>query len=235
MGLELETCWPVHQISLLVIYYLTKFDGVIQSGFGVISNITPANLWKPIHEIINYSISICPFESGKCGKEEQKLQKFEYLENEKSFLDETKNIFHSFSRAITWWKNKNLKNTSFKLFLQQYRLTEFLLRLLTLILLSLLTLILGPDETHIHERASTRLVREFFLEMFVRIDRSILLFPPKPDSSGVSSPQSLLLAINFPEWINNLCSAGVILFHGPDKILLVIIGNSSTGYSYNCG
>ena len=26
----------------------------------------------------------------------EKLQKFEYLENEKSFLDEMKNIFHSF-------------------------------------------------------------------------------------------------------------------------------------------
>ena len=73
------------KISLLVIYYLTKFDGVIQSGFSVIPNITPANLCKPIHDIINYSISICPFESGKCGKEEQKLQKFEYLENKKSF------------------------------------------------------------------------------------------------------------------------------------------------------
>ena len=90
------------KISLLVIYYLTKFDGVIQSGFSVIPNITPANLCKPIHDIINYSISICPFESGKCGKEEQKLQKFEYLENEKSLLDEIKNIFHSFSRPITW-------------------------------------------------------------------------------------------------------------------------------------
>ena len=92
------------KISLLVIYYLTKFDGVIQSGFWVIPNITSANLCKPIHDIINYSTSICPFESGKCGKEGKKLQKFEYLENEKSFLDEIKNIFHSFSRAITWWK-----------------------------------------------------------------------------------------------------------------------------------
>ena len=78
---------------------MTKFDGVIQSGFSVIPNITPANLCKPIHDIINYSISISPFESGKCGKEEQK---FEYLENEMSFLDEIKNIFYSFSRAITW-------------------------------------------------------------------------------------------------------------------------------------
>ena len=29
-------------------------------------------------------------------KEGKKSQKFEYLENEKSFLDEIKNIFHSF-------------------------------------------------------------------------------------------------------------------------------------------
>ena len=81
------------KVSLSVIYYLTKFDGVIiQSGFSVIPNVTTANICKPIHDI-NYSISICPFESSKCGKEEQKLQKFEYLENEKSFLDEMKNIF----------------------------------------------------------------------------------------------------------------------------------------------
>ena len=38
----------------------------------------------------------CPFESGNCGEEGKKLQKIEYLENEKSFLDEIKNIFHSF-------------------------------------------------------------------------------------------------------------------------------------------
>ena len=104
------------KISLLAIYFLTKFDGVIQSSFWVIPHIAPANLCKPIHGIINYSISICPFESGKCGKEEEKLQKFEYLENEKSFLDDIKNIFHSFWRAITWWKNKKLiKNSGHKL------------------------------------------------------------------------------------------------------------------------
>ena len=33
------------------------------------SKITFANLFKPIHDIINYSTSICPFEPGKCGKE----------------------------------------------------------------------------------------------------------------------------------------------------------------------
>ena len=30
------------------------------------------------------------------------MQKFEDLENEESFLDEIKNIFHSFQRAIIW-------------------------------------------------------------------------------------------------------------------------------------
>ena len=59
----------------------------------MITKITPANLCKSIHDIINYSTSICPFESGKCGKEGGKLQKFEYLENTNSFSDEVKNVF----------------------------------------------------------------------------------------------------------------------------------------------
>ena len=39
---------------------------------------------------------ICPSLFGKCGKERKKLQKFEYLKNKKSFLDEIKDTFHSF-------------------------------------------------------------------------------------------------------------------------------------------
>ena len=42
------------------------------------------------------SSCLYPLQSGKCGKEGGKLQKIEYLENEKSFLDEIKNIFRSF-------------------------------------------------------------------------------------------------------------------------------------------
>ena len=42
------------------------------------------------------NLFISPFESGKCGKDGKKLNKFEYLENEKRFLDEIKNISHSF-------------------------------------------------------------------------------------------------------------------------------------------
>ena len=42
------------------------------------------------------------------GEKDKKMQiqKFEYLKNEKSLLDEIKNIFHSFCRAIIWWKTK---------------------------------------------------------------------------------------------------------------------------------
>ena len=54
---------------LLVIYYLTKFNDVIQSSCCVISKVTSANLCKAIHDIINYSTSIFPFESRKCGEE----------------------------------------------------------------------------------------------------------------------------------------------------------------------
>ena len=49
-----------------------------------------------MYDIINYPTSICHFKSGKCGKEEKELQKFEYLKNAKSFLVEIKSIFHSF-------------------------------------------------------------------------------------------------------------------------------------------
>ena len=46
--------------------------------------------------------------NGWQGEKEGKveIQKCEYLENEKGFLDEIKNIFHSFWRAIIWWKIK---------------------------------------------------------------------------------------------------------------------------------
>ena len=43
-----------------------------------------------------YSTSNCPFVSEESRKDGKKLQKFEYLENEKRFLDEIKNAFHGF-------------------------------------------------------------------------------------------------------------------------------------------
>ena len=52
------------------------------------------------------------------------MHKFEYLEIEKSFLDEIKSIFYNFWMDIIWWKNKNLikiVDTSFKYCNQELR------------------------------------------------------------------------------------------------------------------
>ena len=58
--------------------------------------ITPANLCKPIHDILIIPLlfvllNLESVEEEK-GKGRGKIQKLEYLENVKSFLDEIKNI-----------------------------------------------------------------------------------------------------------------------------------------------
>ena len=63
-----------------------------------------ANSWH--HKLFHFCLT---FWIWKVWKGKEKIQKFEYLENEKSFLDETKSIFHSFWRAIYHLKkNKKL-------------------------------------------------------------------------------------------------------------------------------
>ena len=57
-----------------------------------------------------------PLKQWLTGIKKREIQKFEYLENKMSFLDEIKNIFHSFWRAIIWLKIKNwwkIADTSF--------------------------------------------------------------------------------------------------------------------------
>ena len=75
------------------------------------------NLFKPIHDI-NYSTSTYPFESRICGKEGKRLHKFEHLENEKSFLDEMKNIFFIVFEGLSFWEkiklDKKTVDASFK-------------------------------------------------------------------------------------------------------------------------
>ena len=55
--------------------YLTKFYGVIYSGFWVIPKITSASLCTRFRKIINYSTSKCPFKSEKCGMEGKNYKK----------------------------------------------------------------------------------------------------------------------------------------------------------------
>ena len=124
-GLELVTSrssgYKTSPEKFLYQLYIIWLSSMKKSGFWVIPKITSANLCKPIHDIINYSISICSFESKKCGKEGKKLYLIyldytEFLESKKRFLNEIKNIFYSFWKAIIWWKKKNLiKNSGHKL------------------------------------------------------------------------------------------------------------------------
>ena len=52
----------------------------------VISKIASANLCKPVHDITNYSTSICPFVSGKCGKEGKNYKILNISRTKRAFL-----------------------------------------------------------------------------------------------------------------------------------------------------
>ena len=69
---------------------------------------------KAIHDIINYLTSTCPLKSRKCGNG-KKLQKFEYLENEKNILDKIKSIFHRFWRAFIWLFGGEKKDKKYRI------------------------------------------------------------------------------------------------------------------------
>ena len=87
---------------------LINWTNLMKCGFWLIPKITSANSCKRIYDIINYSTFICPFEFGKSGNEGKKIRK--YHENKKSFFNEIKRTFHSFSRALIWRINKNSRH-----------------------------------------------------------------------------------------------------------------------------
>ena len=82
------------KIPFLQIYHLGNFDNYTQSGFSVIVKIAFANLCKPFYDIKVNPVSSNPLNLENVERKE-KMQKIEYLQNKKSFLDEIKNIFQS--------------------------------------------------------------------------------------------------------------------------------------------
>ena len=81
------------------------------------------NSWQ--HKLFYFHLTFWIWKEWK-GRE--KTQKFKYFENEKSFLNEIKNIFHSFVRAIIWWKNKiwyEIADTSFNYFYNVAKILQF--------------------------------------------------------------------------------------------------------------
>ena len=54
--------------------------------------ITSANFCKPLHDFINCSTSMCPFESGNVERKGHNYKNLNIL-RKKSFFDKIKNIF----------------------------------------------------------------------------------------------------------------------------------------------
>ena len=75
-----------------VMMYVKQFLSYPQN---YICKFMQVNSWH--HKLSHFHLS---FWIWKVWKGMEKIQKFEYVENEKSFLDEIKNIFHRFWRAI---------------------------------------------------------------------------------------------------------------------------------------
>ena len=90
------SAWFFHKnIPYLILYQWTKFHCHILFRQLMMSKISWIFLDSPLKQWLM---------GEKRGK--TKIQKFEYLKNEKSLLNEIKNIFLSFWRAIIWWKIK---------------------------------------------------------------------------------------------------------------------------------
>ena len=85
-GLELVKLQAkFRKLPFSVKYYLTKCDDVTKSGFWIVPKITSAKLCKSARDIINYSASICTFESGKFGKEGKNYEKLNISRTKRAF------------------------------------------------------------------------------------------------------------------------------------------------------
>ena len=72
--------------------------------FEFFQKITSASLCKQTHDIIIIPLTLVLLNMENVVREGKKLQKFEYLEKEKSFVDGIKSIFHSFFERLSFDK-----------------------------------------------------------------------------------------------------------------------------------
>ena len=83
------------KVCFSLIYHLTNFDALVDSGFCVIPKTTFANLCKSVFDVIIIPALNIPLYLKNGEKEGGKLQTVQYSEKEKRFLDEMKMIFHN--------------------------------------------------------------------------------------------------------------------------------------------
>ena len=70
--IERELSNTLKKVNFIFSFELIKNKRGLKLVTSCSSGYKTANLCQPIHDIINYSTSICPFVSGKCGKEGKK-------------------------------------------------------------------------------------------------------------------------------------------------------------------
>ena len=95
------SAWSFHKNVSYLLYQLTKFN--LTLFFLLKVSMYYILIWT-IDDFINFNIYISSPSKAIAVKEKKEgkieIQKFKYLENEKSFIDEIKSIFHNFSMAI---------------------------------------------------------------------------------------------------------------------------------------
>ena len=79
------------KIPFVVVYHLGNFDDLLQSGFGIVPNITFDNLCKPIHDVIIIPVSSDPL-NMESGNEGGKILKNATPREIQSYLDEKNNF-----------------------------------------------------------------------------------------------------------------------------------------------
>ena len=101
--------WFFHRnVTYFILYQWTKFQcHTFFPSQDIKPNVLSSYLdsWDVTNFKIYFGSSSEAMADRQGEKEERKMeiQKFKYLENKKRFLDEIKNTFHSFWRAIIWW------------------------------------------------------------------------------------------------------------------------------------
>ena len=81
------------KIPVLVMYYLTKFDDIIQSSFWVTPKITSANLCKPIHDTKKYSPCICLVNLESVERKGKNYKKLNISKKKRAFPMKLKKTF----------------------------------------------------------------------------------------------------------------------------------------------
>ena len=118
--------WFFHKnVPCLILYLWTKFQYTFFPFQDIKQNVLLSCVIKflfrqlttseTLRFIFDHPLQAMPYREKKKGRME--MQKYEYLENEKSFLNEIKTIFHFFWRAIIWWKNKKWWTQALRVFL----------------------------------------------------------------------------------------------------------------------